>query len=198
MTWPNAAATLVPLGYTLRDPASPGADLVAVYSPGLPMLMALFKLVTGPTGVFLVVPLLGGLAVWATYVMGRRAAGHFVGAAAAVLLASSPSFLFEVTSPTSDVPVTAWWACALALLLVDGQAAAFGAGVAVSAAVLTRPNLALVVVVPGVFLFGRAMSDAGARRRLMFFAAGLVPGYAGVASLNAISMDRRSCRGMAA
>lgn len=186
MAWPNAAATLVPLGYTLRDPTSPSADLVAVYSPGLPMLMALSKLAAGPQGVFLVVPLLGGLAVWATYVMGRHAAGHAAGAAAAVLLASSPSFLFEVTSPTSDVPVTAWWACALALLLVDGQVAALGAGVAVSVAVLTRPNLALVVVVPGLFLLGRAMrnTDVSARRRLLFFAAGLVPGYLGVASLN--------------
>lgn len=186
MTWPNAAATLVPYGYTLRNPTTASADLVAVYSPGLPMLMALFKLAAGPKGVFFVVPLLGGLAVWATYAMGRRAAGPAAGAAAAVLLAASPSFLFEMTSPTSDVPATAWWACALTLLLIDGQLAALGAGVAVSMAVLTRPNLALVVVIPGVFLAGRAVHNAAgdARRRLLLFATGLLPGYLGVATLN--------------
>lgn len=184
MTWPNAAATLVPLGYTLRAyfvPGSPGssdADLVPVYAPGLPMLMALGKLLVGSKGVFLVVPLLGGLAVWATYVMGRRVAGRVVGAGAAVLLAASPSFLFEVTSPTSDVPAAAWWASALALLLVDRGIAAFGAGVAVGMAVLTRPNLAPLVVLPGLLLLG------GARRRLFLFGAGVLPGFLTVASVN--------------
>src|SRR5437660_1517466 len=79
---------------------------------------------------FRVVPLLGALAVWATYAMGRRLGGPLVGAASSVLLAASPSFLFEVTSPTSDVPVTAWWAATLGLLLIDGPAAALAAGVA--------------------------------------------------------------------
>jgi hypothetical protein len=143
------------------------------------MVMALGKLLFGSTGVFLVVPLLGGLAVWATYVMGRRAAGTVVGAGAAVLLAASPSFLFEVTSPTSDVPAAAWWASTLALLLVDGNMAAFGAGVAVSLAVLTRPNLAPLVVLPAAMLLG-----AGAGRRLLVFGAGVLPGFLTVASVN--------------
>ena len=115
MTWPNAAETLAPLGYRPYRPAPHGTDIVPLYAPGLPMVMAIFKLLGGPRAVFLVVPLLGGLAIWATYLMGRRLAGPLVGASAAILLASSPPFLFEIVSPTSDVPATAWWALALGI-----------------------------------------------------------------------------------
>jgi asparagine N-glycosylation enzyme membrane subunit Stt3 len=48
------------------------------------MLMAVFKLIGGAKAVYLVVPLLGGLAVWATFLMGSRLAGAFVGACGAV------------------------------------------------------------------------------------------------------------------
>ena len=123
MTWPNAAEVLAPLGYRPYRPAPHGTDIVPLYAPGLPMVMAIFKLLGGPRAVFLVVPLLGGLAIWATYLMGRGLAGPLVGASAAILLASSPPFLFEIVSPTSDVPATAWWALALGLLMVEGRAA---------------------------------------------------------------------------
>jgi hypothetical protein len=187
MNWPNATATLVPLGYTLGPVASSSsADLVPVYSAGLPLVMAVFHLVAGPTAVFLVVPLLSALAVWATYSMGRRVAGHGVGAAAAVLLAASPPFLFETTSPTSDVPVTAWWASTLALLLVDGGGAACAAGLTGGLAVLTRPNLAPLATIPFAWLCARAVQDGGQRaiRRPLLFVAGLLPGCVAVAVIN--------------
>ena len=57
-----------------------------IYSPGVPMLMALFKIAGGDRAVYYVVPLLGGLAVWVTFLVGRQVAGPVVGAAAAVLL----------------------------------------------------------------------------------------------------------------
>ncbi len=152
MTWPNAAETLAPLGYRPYRPAPHGTDIVPLYAPGLPMVMAIFKLIGGPRAVFLVVPLLGGLAIWATYLMGRRLAGPLVGASAAILLASSPPFLFEIVSPTSDVPATAWWALALGLLMVEGRAAAFAAGLATGLAILTRPNIVALAAVPGALL----------------------------------------------
>jgi hypothetical protein len=190
MTWPNAAASLAPLGYRPHRPALSGTDIVPIYSPGVPMLMALFKLVGGADAVYLVVPLLGGLAVWATYLMGRRLAGPLVGTSAAVLLAASPSFLFEVTAPASDVAATAWWTLTLALLTFQSPQAALGAGLAASAAILTRPNLAplaLLFWLPLVLriLEGRR-SEAGTPRHrpALWYAAGTLPGVLTVGWLN--------------
>jgi hypothetical protein len=119
MTWRNASASLAPLGYRPHTANPADKDIVPIYSPGVPMLMAIFKLAFGARAVFYVVPLLGGLAVWATYLMGARLGGPHAGAAAAVLLAASPTFLFEVVAPASDVACTAWWALTLALLMIE-------------------------------------------------------------------------------
>jgi hypothetical protein len=150
--------------------------------------------------VFLVVPLLGGLAIWATYVMGTRLAGPLVGASAAILLASSPPFLFEIVSPTSDVPATAWWALALALLMVEGRAPAFGAGLATGLAILTRPNIVVLAAVPGAMLVWQAFRarfrhdrrqavpenapQISATTRTVLFAAGSIPACIVVALIN--------------
>ena len=200
MVWPNAAETLAPLGYRPYRPAPNGTDIVPLYAPGLPMVMAIFKRLGGPRAVFLVVPLLGGLAIWATYIMGRRLAGPLVGASAAILLASSPPFLFEIVSPTSDVPATAWWALALGLLMIEGRAPAFGAGLATGLAILTRPNMVVLAAVPGALLVWQAFrarfhhdsqsatpGDAppvGATARAMLFAAGSIPACIAVALIN--------------
>jgi hypothetical protein len=200
MVWPNAAETLAPLGYRPYRPAPHGTDIVPLYAPGLPMVMAIFKLLGGPRAVFLVVPLLGGLAIWATYFMGRRLAGPLEGASAAILLASSPPFLFEIVSPTSDVPATAWWALALGLLMIEGRAPAFGAGVATGLSILTRPNIVVLAAVPGALLVWQALR-AGLRRdakdampgnapqvsataRAVLFAAGSIPACIAVALIN--------------
>ncbi len=188
LQWPNAAGTLSPLGYRPHHHPSRSTDLVPIYAPGLPMVMAVFQLVGGRPAVFLVVPLLGGLAVWATYVMGRRLAGSpLVGMSAAVLLAVSPSFLLEVTAPTSDAPLTAWWACVFALLLVPGRRAAVCAGLAASLAILTRPNIAPVWVAVAGFLipYGLRLRHSEARRRLLLFAASAAPGAILLAIINA-------------
>jgi hypothetical protein len=204
MTWPNAAETLAPLGYRPYRPAPHGTDIVPLYAPGLPMVMAIFKRLGGPQAVFLVVPLLGGLAIWATYLMGRRLAGPLVGASAAILLASSPPFLFEIVSPTSDVPATAWWALALGLLMVEGRAAAFGAGLATGLAILTRPNIVALAAVPGALLVWQALRStfrhhsvpptppalparvqpSSPTHRMLLFAAGSIPACLAVALIN--------------
>jgi hypothetical protein len=133
---------LVPLGY---QAVGEQGTVVPVYSPGLPMVMGVAQRIGGRGAVFLIVPLLAGVAILASYVMGLRVAGQTAGVAAAVLLATSPSFLFQLmAAPMSDVPVTAWWALALALLLFDSRVAAWLAGCAASLAILTRPNLALL------------------------------------------------------
>jgi hypothetical protein len=113
-----------------------------------------------------------------------------VGASSAVLLATSPTFLFEVTAPASDVAATAWWSLAMFGLMFTSRAAAFGAGVATGLAILTRPNvapLALVLVAPDVWRFVRTSSPERRRTafvRLMWFAAGSAPAAAVIALLN--------------
>ena len=178
---------LLPLGYLFtRD----GAALVPMYAPGLPMQMALFESLGGPDAVFYVMPLLAGVAVWATYALGTCAGGRRVGVVAAVLLAASPTVLFQVThAPMSDLPAAAWWTVALAALFRSSRPAALLCGMATGAAILTRPNLVPLAVIPGASLLWSAVrsSGAGARdwQRLALFAAGSIPACAAVAALNA-------------
>jgi len=138
--WPRAEWTFSPLGYR------PGVDravIVPTYPPGLPLAMAVVAGLIGSEAVYILVPALGAAAVWLTYRLGRCIADAASGAAAAILLASSPVFLYQIVQPMSDVPVTAWWLLAL-WGAADGRP--FAAGVGAAAALLTRPNLAPVAV----------------------------------------------------
>jgi len=178
---------LVPLGYRF---ASDRAALVPVYAPGLPLQMALFEWLGGPSAVFYVMPLLAGLAVWGTYALGARAGGRRVGAVAALLLAASPTLLFQLThAPMSDLPAAAWWTVALALLVRPSRAAALLCGIAAGAAILTRPNLVPLAIIPGASLLWSALrsSDTGGRawQRLALFAAGSIPACVAIGVLNA-------------
>jgi len=169
---------VVPLGY-LRA-RTPGA-IVPDYSPGLPLAMALALKGAGPSAVYYVVPILGGLAVWLTYVLGARVDGPITGMIAAVLFAFSPLFIFHTLEPMSDVPVTAWWLLAWVLAVSPSGWAPVGAGLAVSAAVLTRPNLVpLAMVLAAVVAANRPRVP-----RLALFAAGSVPGCLIVAAISA-------------
>ena len=79
------------------------------------MAVALF--LGGGRAIFLVVPLFGALAIWCAFVTGRRLGGPLAGIAAAALLACSPTFLYQLVQPMSDVPAAALWLAALALAL---------------------------------------------------------------------------------
>jgi hypothetical protein len=135
--WPLPTETFSPLGY--RPAVNQPHAIVPTYPPGLPLSMAALALVFGPSAVFWVVPIAGAAAVWLTYRLGRAFAGPTVGAMAAVLLAASPVFLFQLVQPMSDVPVTAWWMAAAVCLAAGSPGLA---GTFVAAALLTRPNLA--------------------------------------------------------
>jgi hypothetical protein len=134
--WPFAEWSLSPLGY--RPGLEPGL-IVPTYPPGLPLAMAAAAGVGGTGAVYWVVPVLGAAAVWLTFLLGRRIADAASGAAAAMLLAASPVFLYQLVQPMSDVPVTACW-----LLSLWGAAAGVPlvAGLGAAAGVLMRPNLA--------------------------------------------------------
>ena len=121
-----------------RPGLEPGI-IVPTYLPGPPLAMAAAAGIGGTGAVYWVVPALGAAAVWLTFLLGRRFADAGSGAAAALLVAASPVFLYQLVQPMSDVPVTACW-----LLSLWGAAAGrpFVAGLGAGAAVLTRPNLA--------------------------------------------------------
>ena len=173
--WPNSAESWAPLGYR-PSPHQRGA-LVPIYAPGLPLLMALFQAVAGYCAAFMVVPACGALTVWLTFSLGRRTFGDTgIALLAALFVATSPAFLYQLMNAMSDVPVAAFAALALTLALSRNP---FVSGLAMSAAIAIRPNLAPLALVIGTFL------GLGDRRGLAWFAAGVAPSIAGVAWLNA-------------
>ena len=188
--WPNAGWTFAPLGYRPL-PDDPGI-LVPTYPPGLPVLMAIGKRLAGACGPFLISPLLGGLTIWFTYLLGVRVTSRMIGLAAAVLLATSPIFLLMVVHPYSDAPATAFLVLGLVLALSALRWRAFWTGAVVSMAICIRPNLVLIGVPFVAFVVLSAQPAAGevpwrARvRALLWFSIGGAPLVLAVATLNTV------------
>jgi hypothetical protein len=187
-------SAFVPLGYRL---APDGRSIVPGYAPGFPMLMALFEIAGGPDAVFYAMPLLAAVTVLATYGLGVMLGGRAAGVLAALLLATSPTFLFQLThAPMSDIAAAAWWTLALLLFPRRSRMSVVLAGLAVGMAVLTRPNLVPLVIVPGGWLALKALgsdldfcAQPGTRKNQdltprAFFAVGPVVSALTVAALN--------------
>jgi len=141
--WDDAGFSASPVGW---HPTYQTHILAPTYSPGLPLLMAAVQKVAGFDAIFYVVPLLGGALVLSTYRVGSALVGPWVGAAAAALVVSSPTFLLLQLQVMSDVPVAAFLTLALAGALC--RANPWLAGIAAGMAVLTRPNLVPLVLMP--------------------------------------------------
>jgi len=172
--WPLAAETFAPAGHIV-SPTTRGAT-APICPAGLSLVMAVFQLVGGRQAIFLVVPVMGALLVWSTFLVGRRINAR-VGVCAALVTSCSPVFLFQLMQPMSDVPAAAWWTLAAAFALGDRRRDVLCAGLAGSAAILTRPNLLPLGIVIGLFLLARPgpplrdrYSDAAV------FALGCIPG----------------------
>ena len=186
--WPDAGWTFAPLGY--RPPRDDPGVIVPTYPPGLPVLMAMGKRLVGTCGPFLISPLLGGLTIWFTYLLGVRVASRATGLAAAALLATSPIFLLMVAHPWSDAPAAAFLVLGLVLALSGSRWRAFWTGAAVSIAIFIRPNLVFVGAVFVAFVVMSATPAAGeapwrARARaLLWFSIGGAPLVFAVATLN--------------
>jgi hypothetical protein len=183
--WPNAAQTFSPLGY---QPGTTHATITPTYSPGLPMLMALAKLIGGQRAIFWVVPLCGGMFVFATFGIGRRLAGPYAGLIAAWLLATSPAFLFMLMAPMSDVPAAAAWTVTLWCATAGTLGGALAGGFAAALAVLIRPNLAPMAILPVLWIAFQARMRGPSRRRYLLqasaFLIALLPGLVITAVLN--------------
>jgi hypothetical protein len=152
-----------PLGYRL---GIDGRSSVPTYAPGFPMIMAVFERVGGSNAVFYVMPILAGVTVGATYLLGVIVAGRTAGLLAALLMATSPPFLFQLThAPMSDIVAACWWTLALVLLARPSRASSFLMGVCAAIAILTRPNLVALAIVPAVALLWDIVSTRGGERR---------------------------------
>ena len=168
--WPDARATLIPLGFT--GGREPGV-MAPQYPPGLPLLMAAFGAVSEPA-IFLVVPLFGVLAVWCTYRLGASLGQPLAGGLAAVFLSVSPTFLYQLVQPMGDIPAAACWLAALIAASRQTQLSAGGAGVLTALAIAIRPNLAPLA---GLIVLPLLTAAGGVRwRRVAAFAAALAPG----------------------
>jgi hypothetical protein len=162
---------------------------VPTYPPGLPLLMAIPHAIAGIAGANAIVIASAAIAVWATGML----AGGASGVLAALLLAFAPAFLYQSIQPMSDVPVTAAWLVCF-LLLVRGRAS-WLAGVACALAVLIRPNLAPLAIVPLLIahqrvLFAIPVAVAGvflALLQWMLYGSPIRSGYGSAAELFALS-----------
>ena len=176
------AVAMAPIGFVPAP--QPPHDAVPICAPGLALVMAPAALIARDA-VFLVVPLFAVLGVWCTFLFGRALDQEIAGACGAILLACSPIFLYQSVQPMSDVPAAALWLAAL-VALAPAPTTSKGprrpwrdivAGVCASAAVLMRPNMALIVLPLLALLRGRAA--------WMRFAAASAPALAAMLALNA-------------
>jgi hypothetical protein len=164
MPWPDAEWTFSPLGYR------PGENrtIVPTYAPGLPILMAASAKIAGACGPFGVAPACAALVILFAYVVGTRLSGPVTGIAAALIVATSPTFIFMSLWSMSDVPATALWTAALVFAWrARGTAVAALAGLSAGAAIAVRPNLAPLSVFPVALLLA-ATREARIRRGLAY------------------------------
>ncbi len=184
--WPNAEHTFSPLGYR---PGRARTTLTPTYSAGLPIMMALAKFVAGHCAIFWVVPLSGGVLVLATFGVGRKVGGSLAGLVAAWLLATSPSFLFMLMQPMSDIPAAAAWMVAFWCITSGTIGSAVAGGLAAALAVLIRPNLAPLACIAVLWFIFEWRSSVPDRQRYLrqgaAFLVALLPGIAVTAALNA-------------
>lgn len=185
--WPHKRWAFAPFGYKPYD--DEGYTIVPTYSPGLPLLMAAAKVVGGQTGLFLVVPLLGALMVLATYGIGCRLGAPWTGALAAWFAATSPTVLFMLMVPLSDVAVAGAWAAAFFFLLGRSVRSAAAAGLCTAMAILIRPNLFPAASALGLWYLWRAWTpDRAVRRaflvRAFVFGGCALPGLVAVLAIN--------------
>ena len=157
--WPGNFWSFVPAGH--MPFGQPVPALVPICPPGYPLLMAAARVTVGRSAMFAVTPLLGGLAVYLMFLLGRHLAGPAAGLLAATLSAASPTFLIQLFQPMNDVTAAALWAAALVAAISAGARntlpAAAGAGLLTAAALVVRPNLAPLAAMTalGVVLLAR-------------------------------------------
>ena len=177
-----------PLGWR---PAGEGRQS-PTYPPGLPLLMAIPHAIAGVSGASAVVITCAGIAIIATGLLAFQLGGSIAAVIAASFIAFAPVFLYQSIQPMSDVPVTAAWI--MCFLLVNRHRS-LAAGVACAIAVLIRPNLAPLAIVPLAmahhrFRFATPVAIAGvflAFIQMLWYGSPIRSGYGPVGELFALS-----------
>jgi len=162
-------AGLTPLGY-IQSPD--GTAIVPEFPLGLPLVMAVFRTLFGPNGVFFVTPVFGAGAVALAVVLLRRASGPVAALVGGIFVAAHPVICAYAIQPMSDVVATFWLMLAAALILRE-RPYAVAAGLAAGLALVTRPPLGLAALL--LPLLPQAQNASRTR-----YLAGLAPWVAGL------------------
>jgi hypothetical protein len=196
--WEHSRWTFSPLGYTPSrgkarftlagfDPTVDSWAIVPTYSPGLPLLMAAAKLIAGHDAMFWVVPLAGGILILSTFGIGCRLGSRRLGTIAAFLVATSGQFIANLFVTATEVPVAAAWTLACWGLLGRSLRSAVAAALAMTVAIVIRPNLVHLCVVIAIWVAVRVWREAPEWRREAWRAAIILAGCgAGALSTAAI------------
>jgi len=150
---PDAASPLA-----FRPGVRSGTE-VSWYPLGYPILMAAAERLLGGGAPNLVAPALAGLMVWCIYTIAARGGGGWAGFVAALLIAVSPVTLGYAVMPMSDVPAAALWSLAWVLSFRRGYGAAIAAGASSTLAMMVRPHLAPLAMVPLLVLLHSGRPD---------------------------------------
>jgi hypothetical protein len=140
----NRMAVASPLGWT---PSPDNAGISPAFPIGVSAVMALFTLIGGPNAVFVVAPIMGAITLALVYRLATEWYDADTALLATALAAWNPLFIAYAKQPMSDVPATMWMVLALVLAFRSTPATAIGAGLAVGAAVMTRPALVVAAAV---------------------------------------------------
>lgn len=134
----NRIAIASPLGWS---PSADGSGLVPAYPLGLPLLMALFRILGGADAVFFVAPVTAAITLFLVHRLTRAWYDADTALLAAALVAWNPLFIAYAKQPMSDVPATMWIVLSMCLAVYSTSATAFAAGAVAGLAVMTRPAL---------------------------------------------------------
>ena len=167
--WPRPSSTFTPGGFVASE-NNPSAS-APVCAPGFSLLLAPLVAVGGQDALFMLTPIAGAALVWLTFLAAHTLAGPVAGAMAAVLIAASPTLLYQVVQPMNDVTTAALWMATFVALLRKRYALA---GVCCGLALLVRPNLLPLAVVAGFAILGIREWGLGNRNVARFFA-GVIP-----------------------
>jgi hypothetical protein len=181
--WPFADWTFSPLGFR---PGVKRGTIVPIYSAGYPMVMGSIRRIVGAGYEMYVVPITAAGLVVCTAFLGAWVGGFLFGAAASVLLATSPPFVLQSLQPMSDVPTAFWWTLAAVLGSNRRLIYSVASAAAVLMAVLTRPNLVPLAIPLVLFVLAARRREERSYNWIgaIIVATGVLVGAAVVAYLN--------------
>ena len=145
--WLSAANRMFvasPLGWM---PSPDHTGIAPTFPIGVSAIMALFTLIGGANAVFFVAPMMAAITLALVYRLATEWYDADTALLATALVSWNPLFITYAKQPMSDVPATMWMVLALVLAFRSTPATAFGAGLAVGAAVITRPALVVAAAV---------------------------------------------------